>query len=247
MDKIKENDKSKETDKELRSRLLAEVRNPEPMKTVDGLKAEKTKAFDEQKAKANEAIDSADQAVNSQRTVVQNLRSEISDAEQERANMKADDRGSIDAKISELQTKLKAEEAKIQPLEENRETLKKNLAKTTDQHALEIKTLDKMTAETVQRAQKAALKIDDLGSKLMDIGEKEVGQLAKLISVRHDDSLGMKLGLEAGLMDKLELALDDKGKEQLEKLDNPAFAIQALNAAIKMAEQRAEQAKKKVS
>lgn len=248
VEKVKEREENKENDKELRGRLMAELRNTEPMKTVDGLKTEKTKAFDEQKTKSTEAIDAADQAVNTQRDLVQDLERQISDLEQEASGTVPDKRGPIEAKIAEVKAKQDKEKPKIQELETNRETLKTNLRKATDEHDKEMKTLDKMSDETVQRAQKAALKIDNLGTKLIGLGETEIGKIAQNITVIHDNSLGMLVVADAELVNRLDLVLTKEQQKQLEltKADNPALVLSALNGAIKIAEARVEQGKKKI-
>lgn len=238
---VKEVEESDETDDEVRARLIAEVRNADPMKTVDELTAEKNDAFDEVKEKSDEAIDNAENAERDQDQKVDDLKDQINDLKQERSGAKKDERGAINEKIATAEAELATAEATLQTMETNTETLRKNLETAKDQHDRDITTLETLETEWGTTADKADKKFDEMGTKLISLGDGEVGTIVQGINVEHDGSLGLKItGNVAPLATFLEGILDEKEMKQLTVGDHPGIALKGVAALIQRAEQQKE-------
>ncbi len=238
---VKEAKESNETEKDLRSRLIVEVRNPVPMKTVESLTTEKNDAFDKMKAASTVDIDNAEAKERAQDTKVDGIKDQIRELRQERASQDPEDRINTDVKIAAAETELATEEASLRKLEDNRNTLIKNLETAKDQHNEEITMLGKLKTEWEKTAERSDKKFKEMGEKLITLGDGEVGSIVESIGVQHDGSLGLIMkGNFEPLSSLLQGILNEEELKDLTVNDNPAPALKGVAAYIKSLEAKQE-------
>lgn len=241
IDRLKERE---ETEKEQRSRLHAEVRNPEPMKTVDGVKEEKNKVFSEVQNESNKKIDTLEQDMDSKRGTVDAIQVKLRDAKQAEAN------GEKGAKenIQKLESELSSAKETLTVAEKNLETLRSNLTILRVQKEKDVSMLDTLDTETKDLAKRTETKIDDMAMKLFSAGDEKLGKgIAENVTISDDTSLGLKVEIGAGLQAMIASALPEASRAKFiegTNTDNPLPVLNGLQQCMAIAK-KIEEAKKK--
>lgn len=231
-----------DSEKEQRSRLMGEVRNAKPMKTVEQAINDKKTEFDKDDQKTMGVIDRAETDVRVKKAEIGILKGKINTLEAETDPKKKEENAK---KIAKMKVDLSVDEEVLEGYEKTYKNKVKEQENKRDAMISDQTMLERMASETKTLALRTQQKIRDMGKELQD-SEENLGKMAKEgISVTHDDSLGLKVELSANL--KKMLQEDKRIPDALLNFsaENPVPLLRALQALLENAKKREATDKKK--
>ncbi len=240
-DKVEKREAAKEsteTDKELRSRLISQVRG-DPKKSVADVKGEKEATFGTIKEQLDAQIDNSDGNIRVQSQKVDGIKGEVADLQQKLAAAPEDEQDEIQKDITKAEAKLATEQENLRTMEQNRDTFVKDLQTARDQMATDVKMLDTLETEWNTTAEKTETKFEEMGTKLISLGDSATGKIVQGLDVKHDGSFGLTMTGADTLAETLKPFLETTDIEDLTKNDHPAPALRGVAGLIKSLEAKA--------